>query len=83
MSLHRSPSVSRLAAGLVSAVLASSAHAGSPAIELTLTGTLDFTSDECGTETLLSVPPGTDVRFCYTVANTGDVSFDLHTLADM
>jgi hypothetical protein len=55
---------------------------GGAAIDLTLTGTLDLTTDSCGDDTAFAIPPGTDVRFCYSAHNTGDVTFELHDLGD-
>jgi hypothetical protein len=36
----------------------------------------------CGTESSITVPAGTEVYYCYTVTNTGDVTLNLHDLVD-
>ncbi len=52
-----------------------------PSIELTKTvGTEP--EPACATDDFLSVPPGTDVTYCYEVRNTGNVTFNLHDLFD-
>ncbi len=58
-------------------------HAGNAsgaAITLTQTVMVDTGVDQCGTETSIVVPPGTTVRFCYSVLNTGSVTLTSHTL---
>ncbi len=51
-----------------------------PAIELTMTaGTEDGV---CAAESSLEVDPGTEVFYCYTVENTGNVALPLHDLVD-
>lgn len=56
--------------------------AGTPALDLFLTGTTDLTVDACGAATSFAVPPGTDIRFCYFAGNSGSVTFTRHDLAD-
>ncbi len=52
-----------------------------PSIELTKTvGTEP--EPACATEDFISVPPGTDVTYCYEVRNTGNTTFSLHDLFD-
>ncbi len=51
-----------------------------PSIMLTKTvGTVDGV---CATTDDITVPEGTTVYYCYTVANTGDVTLNLHDLVD-
>jgi subtilisin-like proprotein convertase family protein len=51
-----------------------------PSIELTKTVGTNPTT--CATTNAITVGPGTNVTYCYTVENTGDVTLDLHTLVD-
>jgi hypothetical protein len=54
---------------------------GNPAIALTKTVGLD--SATCGTtDNLVVGQPSTEVYYCYTVRNTGDVTFTTHDLYD-
>ncbi len=50
-----------------------------PAIALSVTLSLE---NECGTENTLNVAPGTEVYYCYTVTNTGNVMLPNHTITD-
>lgn len=57
--------------------------AGQPAIEMTKTVGIDPSA--CATTNSITVPAGgggTDVFYCYTATNTGDVTLDLHTVVD-
>ncbi|MCB9141397.1 MAG: proprotein convertase P-domain-containing protein [Anaerolineales bacterium] len=51
-----------------------------PAIVLTKTVGLD--PNTCAVTDDITVPSGTDVTYCYTVENTGDVTLNLHDLDD-
>ena len=51
-------------------------------ISLEKTVMVDTGSDECGTETSLTVGAGTTVRYCYTLTNEGNTPVDDHTLVD-
>ena len=53
-----------------------------PAIEHSLTASLDGRSFLCGALTAIAVPAGTDVFPCYSVENTGNAPLTLHTLVD-
>jgi hypothetical protein len=53
---------------------------GNPSIALTKTVGLD--PNACGTTDSLSVEGPADVTYCYTVINTGDISFTTHYLID-
>jgi hypothetical protein len=52
----------------------------SPSIALTKTVGLD--NSTCAASDNLSVDAGTEVYYCYTVTNTGDVTFTVHDLDD-
>jgi hypothetical protein len=54
--------------------------AANPAI--TLTKTVGTDSSVCATADSITVTPGTEVTYCYTVENTGDVTLNLHDLDD-
>jgi hypothetical protein len=56
------------------------AAANNPSIELVKTVGTDRSS--CADETSINVPSGTEVTYCYTVQNTGDVPLNIHTLED-
>jgi uncharacterized repeat protein (TIGR01451 family) len=51
-----------------------------PAIELVKTVGLD--PNVCATTDVITVPVGTDVTYCFTVMNTGDVTLTVHNLVD-
>ena len=53
---------------------------GGPSISLTKT--VGTTPGVCAGTSSITVPQGTTVYYCYTVTNTGTVSFGLHTLTD-
>jgi subtilisin-like proprotein convertase family protein len=47
-----------------------------------LNATVGTTPGVCATGDTIAVAPGTDVYYCYTVTNTGDITLPLHTLGD-
>jgi uncharacterized repeat protein (TIGR01451 family) len=49
---------------------------------ITLAKTVGTDPSVCATTDSIEVPAGTEVTYCYMVTNTGDVSFDLHSLVD-
>ncbi|MCU0293329.1 MAG: DUF11 domain-containing protein, partial [Thermoanaerobaculaceae bacterium] len=49
---------------------------------ITLAKTVGTTPGVCAATTAISVDPGTTVYYCYTVTNTGNVTLNLHDLAD-
>ncbi|MBI4916794.1 MAG: proprotein convertase P-domain-containing protein [Acidobacteria bacterium] len=49
---------------------------------ITLDKTVGTNPLACATTDSITVVPGTDVTYCYTVTNTGNVTLDLHTLVD-
>ena len=49
---------------------------------IVLTKTVGTVSGVCATTDDITVPEGTTVYYCYTVANTGDVTLNLHNLVD-
>ena len=51
-------------------------------VQLDMTAMIDDGSDTCGTETDLSVPVGTAIRFCYTMTNTRDMPVAVTFLFD-
>jgi|GEM_PF-1344800 len=51
-----------------------------PAIEIVKTVGVD--PGVCSTESSITVPAGTEVYYCYTVTNTGDVTLNFHDLVD-
>ncbi len=51
-----------------------------PAIELVKTVGTD--PGVCAPDSNITVPAGTEVYYCYTVTNTGDVTLNLHDLVD-
>ncbi|HSN76416.1 MAG TPA: choice-of-anchor J domain-containing protein, partial [Anaerolineae bacterium] len=51
-----------------------------PAIEIVKTVGTD--SAVCAAESSITVPAGTEVYYCYTVTNTGDITLNLHDLVD-
>jgi len=53
-----------------------------PSIQLDMTAMVDTGVDLCGTEEQLTVAPGTTVRYCYTVTNTGIITLGIHDLVD-
>ena len=55
-------------------------EAGAPAI--TLTKTVGTVPGVCAATDAISVPAGTEVYYCYQAENTGDVTFEVHSLAD-
>ncbi|MCU0270575.1 MAG: hypothetical protein MUF83_18275 [Acidimicrobiales bacterium] len=68
-------------AGLLLGLAAVPASAGVQRASISLDKTVS-TADECGTSGEISVVVGTDVYYCYTVTNTGAVSFNTHDLTD-
>ncbi|WP_223789163.1 hypothetical protein [Marinicella meishanensis] len=55
------------------------AQAGDP-LTLEVTVGTDTSPGVCGVDTTLTVDPGTDVNFCYTVTNNSGDTFETHTL---
>ncbi|MGV8039660.1 MAG: hypothetical protein AB2L07_06140 [Thermoanaerobaculaceae bacterium] len=53
-----------------------------PVPAITLVKTVGTTNGVCATTSAISVDPGTTVYYCYTVTNTGNVTLNLHDLAD-
>jgi hypothetical protein len=53
-----------------------------PEITLAMTVMIDDGHDTCGTETGISVPAGTQVRYCYTMTDSGDEEVNYHHLDD-
>ena len=53
-----------------------------PEITLAMTVMVDDGHDTCGTETGISVPAGTQVRYCYTMTDSGDEDVNYHYLDD-
>ncbi|MBV7328370.1 hypothetical protein KFU94_08940 [Chloroflexi bacterium TSY] len=51
-------------------------------ISLVKTVALDSSDPACGTSSMIEVPIGSTVSYCYTVTNTGDVAFVTHSLRD-
>jgi subtilisin-like proprotein convertase family protein len=51
-------------------------------VSITLDKTVGTNPLACATADTITVGPGTDVTYCYTVTNTGEVTFDLHDLVD-
>jgi len=49
---------------------------------ITLTKTVGTVPGDCATTDTIVVPPGTDVYYCYTVTNTGNVTLGIHDLTD-
>ncbi|MFZ2361492.1 MAG: ExeM/NucH family extracellular endonuclease, partial [Anaerolineae bacterium] len=47
-----------------------------------VTKTVGVTPGVCATTDAIAVPAGTTVYYCYTVANTGNLTLNLHDLAD-
>ena len=50
--------------------------------EITLTKTVGTDPSICAATSDIAVPAGTEVTYCYTVENTGDVTLDIHNLVD-
>jgi hypothetical protein len=68
-------------------------NADGPSVTATATATVTVASIEivktvgtdpavCATESNITVPAGTEVYYCYTITNTGDVTLNLHDLDD-
>jgi hypothetical protein len=49
---------------------------------ITMAKTVGTTPGVCAATDTIVVPPGTDVYYCYTVTNTGNVTLNLHDLVD-
>ena len=47
-----------------------------------MTVMIDDGHETCGTETEISVPAGTQVRYCYTMTDSGDEDVNYHHLDD-
>jgi LPXTG-motif cell wall-anchored protein len=56
--------------------------AESAAMSVDMTVMVDDGSDTCGTDTAAIVEKGTELRFCYTLTNTGDEALNLHDVRD-
>jgi hypothetical protein len=56
--------------------------AGATGPSISLSKTVGTTAGVCANTSNITVPQGTTVYYCYTVTNTGDVAFGLHTLTD-
>ncbi len=68
-------------AGLsASAEASATVNVVNPAISLAKT--VGTAAGVCATGSEITVEPGTDVYYCYTVTNTGDVTLPLHDLTD-
>ncbi|GAB4144779.1 MAG: hypothetical protein Fur0021_01620 [Candidatus Promineifilaceae bacterium] len=68
-------------AGLsASAEASATVNVVNPAISVTKT--VGTAAGVCATESEITVEPGTDVYYCYTVTNTGDVTLPWHDLTD-
>ncbi|MDV7390296.1 hypothetical protein RZS08_03030, partial [Arthrospira platensis SPKY1] len=68
-------------------------NANGPSVTATATATVNVASIEiektvgtvdgvCAATSSIDVPAGTEVYYCYTVTNTGDVTLNLHDLDD-
>lgn len=68
-------------AALVLGAAATPASAG-PRLSVTVVKTVGTTPGVCGTESAITVAPGTTVYYCYTITNDSDITFDLHNLVD-
>ncbi|WP_208027406.1 hypothetical protein [Rhabdothermincola sediminis] len=68
-------------AALVLGAAATPASAG-PRLSITVVKTVGTTPGVCGTESAITVAPGTTVYYCYTVTNDSEVTFGVHTLTD-
>ncbi len=55
---------------------------GGGGASISLTKTVGTTSGVCAGTSNITVPQGTTVYYCFTVTNTGNVAFGLHTLTD-
>ena len=55
---------------------------GSAATTVTLSKTVGTDPEACGTEQSITVLPGTEVFYCYTVTNTGSATATTHDLVD-
>ena len=53
-----------------------------PVPSIALTKTVGTTSGVCAATDTITVAPGTTVYYCYKVANTGNMTLNLHDLAD-
>jgi PKD repeat protein len=53
-----------------------------PSLQLEMTAMVDTGEEGCGSEEQLTVAPGTTVRYCYTVTNTGIITLGTHDLVD-
>ncbi|NUM44578.1 MAG: hypothetical protein HUU38_07705, partial [Anaerolineales bacterium] len=53
-----------------------------PTPELELTKTVGTDPGQCATTDAIAVAPGTDVTYCYTIQNTGDITVTTHDLVD-
>ena len=64
-------------------IFSAGAWLGAPGTpEITLEKTIGLDENLCATESVLEVPVGTVVQYCFLVTNTGTVSFDTHDLVD-
>ena len=53
-----------------------------PEITLDMTVMVDDGHETCGTESAIAVPAGTQVRYCYTMTDSGDEDVNYHFLDD-
>lgn len=75
--------VADLGAGTVSAIgEVGNLHTLAFILDPTLKKTVGTAPGVCATDTLITVPPGTTVYYCYTFTNTSDVTLNVHDLVD-
>jgi hypothetical protein len=53
-----------------------------PGVGLSLTATVGTEAGVCAEQSEITVDEGTEVFYCYTITNTGEVTIPLHNLAD-
>lgn len=53
-----------------------------PEVSVVVNKTVGTDSNTCGDSDLLTVPRNTVVFYCFTIQNTGDITFTEHTIAD-
>jgi hypothetical protein len=84
MQLHRLPTylIASVLVVLLSLTFTGRSAAGDGGASISLAKTVGTLPGACAITDLIEVPAGTEVTYCYTVTNTGDVTFNLHTLVD-